>query len=521
MVVSVAALVASLVLAGVASGGPERVRPDDPMFEDQWALENTGQTYRWEDGTPGADIDATRAWSLTTGSRSVVVAILDRAFDPHAEDLAANVWTNPGGVNGCSAGSHGFDEPSRACEPNIQGTTHGTGMGWTIGAAGNNGEGLSGVNWTTSLMGVTIESEAPSVAKGINWIVDAREAGVNVRVINASWGKWFEADGRVRSAIERAGEAGILFVTGAGNAGEDADADPRYPCNFDLSTLICAAASDHNDELAKQSSYGVQTVHLAAPGYYICGGPSDPDCAGSISTSDATAFVSGVAALVWSYQPGLTPEEVRSKILGNVDKLDSLEGKVATGGRLNAYRALTGPPSWPADEDGGNGDTGNGGGGSDDGSGTKDSDGPDDGTGGLDAGGTGGDGDSGGASGPGTADGSDGGEISPGESDGESATTAPDTDQTLRPVNPNNKEEAAGSESKVGGASAPNAAASPSGAGPSETSAGSSEVSEDSSGPVTAAGGETGNSDDGPSGVLVVAMLLAGGVLLWLARKPF
>lgn len=518
-----------VLAAGVAVGSVERVRPNDPMFEDQWALENTGQTYRWEEGTPGADIDATRAWSLTTGSRSVVVAILDRGFDSQAEDLAANVWTNPGGVNGCSAGSHGFDEASRACEPNAQGTTHGTGMGWTIGAVGNNGQGLSGVNWTTALMGVTVESEAASVAAGINWIVDAREAGVNVRVINASWGKWFGNDARVRSAIRRAGEVGILFVTGAGNAGEDADADPRYPCNFDLPTLICVAASDNNDELANQSSYGATSVDLAAPGYHICGSPYDSSCAGSISTSDATAFVSGVAALVWSYEPGLSVGEVRSKILGNVDKLDSLEGKVATGGRLNAYRALTGPPSWPAEEDGGGGDTGSGGDGSDGGSGTDAGD-SSDGTGdGGSGGSTGGNDDSGGTSGPGTADSSDGGETSPGDGDGGSATKTPDMDRTLRP---DDKEgEAAGSEPSVGGGSddvgvsaprpAPNVASSPSAAGPSAASPESSEVSEDSSGPVTAAGGETDNPDDGPSRVLVVAMLLAGGLLVWLARKPF
>ena len=81
-------------------------------FPDQWHLENTGQAINERSGTPGADIDATRAWGLSTGSRDVVVAVLDDDLDWDAEDLAANVWTNPGGVNGCPAGSHGYHIPT-------------------------------------------------------------------------------------------------------------------------------------------------------------------------------------------------------------------------------------------------------------------------------------------------------------------------------------------------------------------------------------------------------------------------
>lgn len=507
---ALAAVVLVVVTAGVASGASDRVRPDDPMFEDHWALENTGQSYGWVKGTPGADIDATRAWSLTTGSRSVVVAILDRSFDPTEEDLAANTWANPRGVNGCPVGSHGLDEASGACEPDPSDGIHGTVMGWTIGAVGDNGTGMAGVNWATALMGVTIEPEATSVAAGIEWIIDAREAGANVRVINASFGTWFGDDARVGSAIHRAGEAGILFVTAAGNTGEDADTHPRYPCNFDLPNLICVAASDHNDDLAAGSSYGATTVHLAAPGRDLCNSPYYKDCTSgsSTSTSDAAAYVSGVAALVWSYRPGLTPEEVRSKILGNVDVRAGLEGRVATGGRLNAYQALTGPPSWPADDR------------ADDGTGTNDgADDPiDGGSGSSDDGGTGGGSAPSGTS-PEGADDGDGDARAPSE-DG-SATSTPDTDRTRRPASP---QEAAGSEPEPGpGATdvaATEAGSAPEpGAPPTET--GPTGPSPDPDGPSTALGdGSDGTEDRGPSGLLLVlAMLLAGRLFGARVRK--
>lgn len=266
-----------------------------------------------------------------------------------ADDLAANAWTNPGGVNGCPAGSHGFHVDTRACEPSTSGGLDGRLVGWTIGAVGDNGQRLSGVNWTTSLMGVTLEEELleseASDAAAINWIVDTRREGVNVRVIQAP-SAWLRPSSTVRSAIQQAASAGILVVTDAGNDGEDIDAQDAHPCNApDVPNLICVAASDHNDRLAEGSSDGPQAVHLAAPGVHICGSPYQSPCDQGTSTNTwyAAAYVSGVAALVWSYVTSATPEEVRSKILGNVDERPGLEGRVATGGRLNAYGALTGP----------------------------------------------------------------------------------------------------------------------------------------------------------------------------------
>ena len=345
-------LLAAAVVGLVAAQDEVRVRPNDPIFPNQWHLENTGQPYGQggvgpvdtgpgEPGTPGADIDATRAWALSTGSRDVVVAVLDNDLDWDAEDLAANVWVNPGGVNGCPAGSHGYHIPTGACEPHDQ-EGHGTDMAWLIGAVGENGQALAGVNWQTSIMGVSLYRDRHDNAfvAGLDWIIGARQAGVNVRVINFSAG-WVRDSPQVRDAIVRAGEHDILLITAAGNSGDDNDVTDDYPCNFDLWNVICVAASDRDDNLVWGSSYGDETVHLAAPGTSICATPYQSDCGGdSPGTSWSTAITSGAAALVWAHEPHLTARQVKARLLGNVDPTPGLQGKVITGGRLNVYRAM-------------------------------------------------------------------------------------------------------------------------------------------------------------------------------------
>lgn len=560
--VQAVALAGLLVLAaGVAAVAQDRTRPDDPMFEDQWALENTGQLVNWTEGRPGADIDATRAWNLTTGSRSVVVAVVDWDFDYKADDLAPNVWNNPGGVKGCPAGSHGYDVPSGDCDPYTGGAGHGTHMGYVIGAVGDNDKGLAGVNWATSLMGVSMRDsrDSATVVGAIDWVIEARKAGVNVRVINASWGRARGDSPDVRSAAQRAGEHGILFVTSAGNAGDDNDANGNPPCGWELSNLICVAASDQQDELAPKSNYGVESVHLAAPGHHVCGTPHEDTCSGGTSTSQAAAHVSGVAALVWAHDPGLSVEEVRSKILGNVDERDALAGKVATGGRLNAYRAMTGPASWtdPSENDDSGGDGGGGSGGSDGGGGGADDTGSGDdggggsggseGEGGSDGGGSGGSDDGGGSGGS-----DDGGSVDTGDAgsggspdggggrrtiEGGSSTSAAGTDSRGASSGGDGRSGDEAVQGQTGDAGASEGGAGVSGGGQSGQGQPSVDLDVEGAGQETSTDDEDGGSgtiivggqgDDatttgdegGVSGWLWVALLAAAGVLALLARKP-
>ncbi len=320
--------------------------PDDPSLSDQWAL---------------AKIDAADAWDTSTGSSDVVVAVLDTGVDYTHEDLAGNIWTNPGETpgDGIDNDGDGFKDdvhgwnfaataPGNANVMDYAG--HGTNVAGIIGAVGNNTTGIAGVNWNVKILPVKISNSGTTdndkAVAALNYCVKLREEGVNLRVINASWG-YLPFSRALHDAIDRAGEAGILFVAGAGNNGTNNDTFeyPVYPASYDLPNIISVAATNEDDELASWGYYGVSnfgatTVDLAAPGDNILttkagGGYEDAD-----GTSMATPFVSGVAALAFAVNPGADWQTVKKAIMDGADPLTALEDKCVTEGRLNAYNSL-------------------------------------------------------------------------------------------------------------------------------------------------------------------------------------
>src|ERR1051326_2652013 len=168
--------------------------PNDTSYSLLWGLHNTGQTVGSVIGNGGSDIGAEVAWTVTTGSASVVVGVVDTGFDYTHPDLAANVWSNPGGkgnVN-CAAGTHGFNAITGTCDP-MDDHYHGTHVSGTIGAVGNNSLGVVGVNWTTSIMGLKFIAASgygttANAIVAIDFAVQAKLDGVNVRVLSNSWG---------------------------------------------------------------------------------------------------------------------------------------------------------------------------------------------------------------------------------------------------------------------------------------------------------------------------------------------
>ncbi len=322
--------------------------PNDPMFPQLWGLNNTGQSG----GQPHADINATDAWNISTGSRNVVVAVLDTGVDYTDSDLAPNIWTNPldmaaNGWNGDGfAGDvHGYDFYDNNGNP-MDTNGHGTHVAGIIGADGDNGLGVTGVDWSVSIM--ALKFLGPSGAgytsdaiRAINYATMMRSRyGVNVRVINASWGGTI-ASAALENAIQAAGNAGILFVAAAGNSSQTSDVDPQYPAAYQLPNMLSVAATDSNDNLAWFSNYGPNSVNLAAPGVGIVSTVPGNRYASLSGTSMATPYVSGVAALAWSVDPDATVAQVRNAILEGVDPLASLQGKVTSGGRLDAFKTLS------------------------------------------------------------------------------------------------------------------------------------------------------------------------------------
>ncbi|MFN2454673.1 MAG: S8 family serine peptidase [Pyrinomonadaceae bacterium] len=318
--------------------------PNDPMFSDQWSLANTGQ----REGKANADIGALRAWTKTHGSDHVVIAVLDSGVDYTHPDLMQNIWTRPAGIAqytdedlGTIDDLHGF---SAISDDPMDENGHGTHCAGIIGAEGDNDKGIAGVNWQVEIMPLKFMSAGgfgttKDAIECINYVINRKRAGVNVRVISASWGSTLKSKA-LKDAIREAGEAGILFIAASGNAGADSDKSPHYPAGYDLPNMISVAALNRKDELASFSNYGAKSVHVAAPGSEILSTWLNGSFEEHSGTSMATPEVAGVAGLVLAASPEISMTDLRERILKSVDPLPSLHGKISSGGRINAARAV-------------------------------------------------------------------------------------------------------------------------------------------------------------------------------------
>jgi thermitase len=322
------------------------VLPHDPRFEDQWALSNLGQ----RGGTPGADISATRAWAKTTGSDKVVVAVLDSGVDYTHEDLAPNIWVRPASLApyhdnelGTIDDVNGYDAIDNSSDP-MDENGHGTHCAGIIGAEGSNDVGISGVNWKVRIMPLKFMNAGgygttKDAIEAINYVIDRKKAGVNVRIISASWGST-QRSRALEDIIRKAYENDILFVAAAGNASTNNDRRPHYPSSYNVPNVISVAALDRYDHLASFSNYGVKSVAIAAPGVDILSTWLGNEYEEKSGTSMATPVVAGVAALIVAEHPRVSVDDLRKKLLASVDPLAELKGKTATGGRINAAKAL-------------------------------------------------------------------------------------------------------------------------------------------------------------------------------------
>jgi thermitase len=320
--------------------------PNDPLFNEQWALSNSGQNG----GKVNADLAALKAWMKSRGSEDVVVAVLDTGVDFTHPDLVSNIWFRPDGVPqykddelGTFNDERGFNAADNQSDP-MDDNGHGTHCAGIIGAEGDNDQGIVGINWKVQIMPLKFLGRGgfgtmKDAVEAINYAIDRKRNGVNVRIISASWGSTAYSKA-LEDAIRAAGEEGILFVAAAGNNGTSNDKSPHYPSNYALPNVISVAALDRTDKLASFSNFGAKTVHIAAPGKEILSTWLNDDYREASGTSMATPYVSGVGALILSKDANLSVEKLREKLLKSVDKIDSLNGKIENGGRLNAAKAL-------------------------------------------------------------------------------------------------------------------------------------------------------------------------------------
>lgn len=322
---------------GLDQAGNDTNQVRDPRFDEQWALVN---------------ISATQAWATTKGSGEIVVAVLDSGVEYTHADLLNNMWTRPASMKpyqdrdlGTVDDVHGYNAVKNDGDP-IDDNGHGTNCAGIIGAECGNNSGICGVNWKTKIMPLKFMNaggfgSVAGAVEAINYAIDRKLAGVNIRVINASWGLT-QHSRALEDAISKAYEAGILFVAASGSTKTNTDTSPHYPASYNSGNVISVAALDRSNALASFSNYGVKSVHIAAPGKDILTTALGNDYQRESGTSMAAPIVTGVAALALSAHPNLSVDQLRSLLLESVDKLPGLRGKVSTGGRINAARAVAG-----------------------------------------------------------------------------------------------------------------------------------------------------------------------------------
>ncbi|GAB6910077.1 Thermitase (modular protein) [Desulfosarcina cetonica] len=310
--------------------------PDDPSFNNQWYLHNTGQTG----GTSDADVDAPAAWDIERGDAGIVIAVLDTGVDLDHPDLQGNILSRPTGED------WDFADPDLVPEPGTESwEDHGTHCAG-IAAGVDNGTGILGLAPGCSILPIRIDLHGGAYqnrADAINFVTSIAPRYGHV-VMSCSW----RTSGNVtaiQNAIIAANTQGILVCFAAGNDYTDTDVTPKYPGV--MPEVLSVAATDHKDVKAGFSNYG-SSVDVSAPGVNIYSTVPNDTYGSKDGTSMACPLVAGLAGLIWSRNPTLTHLEVRTIIENNCDNINALNpgynGKLGKG-RINAYRALNATPA--------------------------------------------------------------------------------------------------------------------------------------------------------------------------------
>jgi subtilisin family serine protease len=331
--------------------GGAATAPTDPEFGRLWGLNNTGQATEGDMGNraglAGNDIAALEAWKMETGSKDIVVAVIDTGVDYNNPDLAPNIYTNMAELNGQAGVDddgngyiddiHGYDFAKDDGDPmDVYG--HGTHVSGTIGASANNDSGIVGVAWNVTIVPVRFldDNGGGTLANAIKSIDYA--TAMHVNIMSNSWGGGGFSQAMMDS-ITAARDAGILFTAAAGNNGSDNDKYDFYPAGYQLENVLSVAAIGPSGELAYFSNYGKTKVHVAAPGVNILSYTTNGLQSWS-GTSMATPHVTGIAVLMMSADRTLTFTDIKNRLISTSQPRDGLKDKLIANGIVSAHYAL-------------------------------------------------------------------------------------------------------------------------------------------------------------------------------------
>jgi serine protease len=348
-----------------------RSLPDDPGIPYLWNIENKGDN----NGTIGADIDASKAWNITTGGLtidrdSIVIAVIDYGFNLTHEDL--NYWKNYQEIplNGIDDDGNGYIDDvngwnSLTHSDSLPAHFHGTHVCGIAGAKGNNGIGITGVNWNVKIMAVsygsTVNLESNTIA-AYAYVKDQRQLynasngtkGAFVVSSNSSFGLNTGAatDHPMWCAMyDSLGAVGVLSAAATKNQYANIDSVGDVPTSCTSNWLITVTNTNNNDELNSNAGYGSKTIDLAAPGTYIYSTLLGNGYGTRTGTSMATPHVAGTVALMLSAacsnfmkaykaNPAAMSLLIKDSILKAVDVIPAVHGRTVSNGRLNLFHSV-------------------------------------------------------------------------------------------------------------------------------------------------------------------------------------
>ncbi|MEM1331562.1 MAG: S8 family serine peptidase [Planctomycetota bacterium] len=318
--------------------------PNDEFLGLMWGMVNDGQTIQDVPGRPQADIRADEAWDIWTGDPDYVIAVIDGGIDPSHPDLAANMFVNEAELNG----QPGVDDDNNGYVDDIQGwdfwdddnnpaqdAFHGSHTSGTVAGVGNNGIGVTGVMWQAKVIPLRFigpsTGDAADAARAVDYAVD-----MGARISNNSWGGGGFSQ-TLRDSIDRARQAGHIFVASAGNNG---NSDPNLPAAYELPNIVSVANIRNTDQISTLSSRGAPWVDIGAPGTDIVSANGTGGYSYSSGTSMAAPHVAGAMGLLWSYRPELAWDEVIDRTYRRSRTTNAMSAFTTTGGALDAAAML-------------------------------------------------------------------------------------------------------------------------------------------------------------------------------------